>query len=114
MKTNQSGFAGIALPTANVSDNTTSLEYQQPDREVRENPTGKYIVVKQKFGFEVAILFPEILQHNHVGGSMPIVSAGFYRVAGGIVRTYGTSVSLGISSRDADLPLVTAMVGGAA
>lgn len=82
-------------------------------------PKMKYIVVRDDHcangmdnGPERAIIFDKELVHAHVAklhrvGGLVVVSAGFVEINGYNVRTYGASESLGKSSREKDLQVVT-------
>jgi len=69
----------------------------------------KYIVL-QSVKDETPVLFPHEFMHSWVAGQLApleVVSAGFVEMTDGIVRCYGTSSSLRISSRgDMDSELV--------
>jgi hypothetical protein len=77
----------------------------------------KYIIVRTPSG-EAPILFPREFIHGWVASTlspMPVVAAGFVRLAGGHPKCYGTSESLRISSRPGrDTDLVARSLGQAA
>lgn len=69
---------------------------------------GKYIIFERR-GLEYPVCFPEhFVGHDEVKGRLSDtpVSAGFFSVCEGNVRTYGKSVSLGLESRPEDYKLI--------
>ena len=75
----------------------------------------KYIIIKNQFGDETAILFDEILDHSAIAAGRPVIAAGFVAVKGvedrygGVnneTHCYGESVTLRIVSRREDTRIV--------
>lgn len=71
----------------------------------------KYIVVKNEFGSDCGVIFPDTLAHKDVAHKMaafthlsmrPIQSAGFCGIYQGRFQVWGKSETLGIESREQD------------
>lgn len=74
----------------------------------------KYVVI-DKGGLEVAVLFPELLDHSDFKKIGKVVSAGFFRVNfnRNNVSVYGQSTSLGcMKSRPQDAALIMQLLKG--
>lgn len=73
----------------------------------------KYIILQTPSG-EATVLFPREFIHHWVASTMspmPVVAAGFVRLAGGHIECYGRSESLRVSSRPRDTALVAQALG---
>jgi len=75
------------------------------------NEARKYIVINN--GFELAIVFDPLLNHNDVGSSLNVVSAGFCHLPDKLnadVAAYGESFTLKIKSRPQDAEIIEKML----
>lgn len=79
---------------------------------------GKYVigtVTEGMLSVDVAILFPETVSHSHIARTIfkgEVISAGFFSIdSAGDASVYGESVSLGLSSREADIRFVCNTLG---
>lgn len=67
----------------------------------------KYIVIKNEWGEEVPVIFPEALKHTDIKGDNIVISAGFCQLNDGDPCCFGESLSLSIKARpDTDAELM--------
>ena len=77
----------------------------------------KYVIVKNKYGYECAILFDGLLDHG-LFGRQRVVAAGFCDVKGATIDGYnnpttsywGRSVTLSLSARPEDAEVIDRLI----
>jgi len=75
------------------------------------NRKSKYIVVKHE-GFEMPIVFSDLMQHTQAAGLREVIGAGFCYVEAGEYVCYGESIGLHVKSRgETDASVLNEMLG---
>jgi hypothetical protein len=73
----------------------------------------KYIiVVEPRFGMELPLVFPEVLDHSTALGTLKPISAGFVSIDLEKKKAfpYGKSITLNLASREADQSILESLL----